>query len=231
MHSTTSFASDAPWPQSIAEDSFDRVFPEPIRERSIQFWTPVEAARQAAQFLAPAPSARVLDVGSGVGKFCIVGAATTGAIFSGIEQRPHLVEVAERAARQFRISRVAFTVGTVDDVDWSHFDAFYFFNPFEENVFAEHSALDRSVVLSEARFWSDVAFVERKLARLPVGVRVATFHGFGGRIPPSYELVAQRLVRGGVLRFWTKVSPDVTDNTGTLEALMPFPDNLDDSAA
>ena len=214
--------TEPPMRQSINEQFFDRVFPEFIRRRSANFWTPVEVARRAAEFLAPEPSARVLDVGSGVGKFCIVGAATTGASFSGIEQRQRLVDIAKWAARQFPTSRVEFTAGTIEDIDWCQFDAFYFFNPFEENVFADNGALDRSVVLSEARFWADVAFVERKLARLPVGVRVATFHGFGGRIPPSYELVAQHPMYGGALRFWTKVSPDVIDDAGTLEALMPL---------
>jgi len=214
---------ESPTPRSITEDSFDFIFPEFIRRRSLDFWTPIEVARRAAEFLAPEPDARVLDVGSGVGKFCIVGAAMTGASFSGVEQRANLVEIAKTAAREFQISRVDFTVGTIEDIDWCQFDAFYLFNPFEENVFANHGALDRSVVLSEARFWADVAFVERKLARLPVGVRVATFHGFGGRIPPSYELVAQHPLCGAVLRFWTKVSPKVMDDAGTLEALMPPP--------
>ena len=165
----------------------------------------------------------MLDAGSGVGKLCIVGSATTGALFTGIEHRAHLVAIANDAARQFRGSRVDFSVGLIDDVDWSCFDAFYFFNPFEENVFATSSALDRTVVLSEDRFWIDSAFVERKLARLRVGVRVATFHGFGGRIPPSYRLEAQLPIRGGVLRFWTKLSPDEKTEGGTLEALMPLP--------
>ena len=215
--------TEPPPRQFISEDSFDLIFPERVRIRSLDFWTPVEVARRAAEFLAPEPTARVLDVGSGVGKFCIVGAATTGASFSGVEHRPHLVEIAKRAARRFDALRVDFTVGTIEEVEWFNFDAFYLFNPFEENVFATPSALDRSVVLSEARFWADVAFVERRLARLPVGARVATYHGFGGRIPPSYELVAQHPVCGAVLRFWIKVSPEVTDNAGTLEALMTPP--------
>lgn len=218
----------APWADAaspIIEDAFDLAYPEAIRCRSANFWTPVAVARRAAEFLAPTPDARVLDIGSGVGKFCIVGSATTGAWFSGIEHRPHLVAIANRTARRFRVSRAEFVIGMIDDIDWSCFDAFYLFNPFEENIFADRGALDRSVVLSEERFWIDAAFVERKLARLPVGVRVATFHGFGGRIPPSYECVAQHRMRGGVLRLWTKVSPDEKIDGGTLEALMPLPDS------
>jgi SAM-dependent methyltransferase len=207
----------------LAEDDFDFVFPDAIRWHSSHFWTPVEVAEAAAAFLAPDPLVRVLDVGSGAGKFCIVGAATTGACFSGIEQRPHLVAVAKHAARALRVPRAEFIVGTIEDVNWSSYDAFYFFNPFEENIFREQGCFDRTVVLSEERFWRDVAFMELVLARAPVGTRIATYHGFGGCIPRSYELVDQRYYGTGILRFWTKASADDSIKDGTIEALMPEP--------
>ena len=43
-------------------------------------WTPVHVARRAAQFLVTGPETRVLDVGSGPGKFCLVGALATQGI-------------------------------------------------------------------------------------------------------------------------------------------------------
>jgi hypothetical protein len=206
----------------ILESAFDAIFPEPIRRCASHFWTPVEIAKRAAAFLAPNPSARVLDVGSGVGKFCIVGALTTGACFFGIEQRPHLVDLAKLASRKLGAPRTHFIAGTIEDVDWSPFDGLYLFNPFEENIFREQGCLDSSVVLSEERFWNDVRFIETVLARVAVGTRVATFHGFGGRIPKSYELVDQQVHNGGVLRFWTKVSAEQTSDGGILEALLPL---------
>jgi hypothetical protein len=210
--------------QDVTEEAFDIVYPKFIRRCSAHFWTPVEVATRAARFLAPSPLSRVLDVGSGVGKFCIVGALATGASFSGIEQRPNLVAVANRASGKLGAARTNFTVGTIEDVDWSLHDAFYFFNPFEENLFREQGCLDRAVILSEERFRSDVAFMEKVLAGVPIGTRVATFHGFGGRIPQGFELVDQQPHRGGVLRFWTKVFTTRTNEGGSLEALMPVPD-------
>ena len=208
----------------VSEDAFDDVYPESVRRHSARFWTPVEVAEHAAAFLAPEPSVRVLDVGSGAGKFCIVGAATTGASFSGVEHRARLVAIAHRAARSLRVAGTAFTVGTIEDVDWSSYDAFYLFNPFGENFFREQACFDRSVVLSDERFGNDVAFVEQVLALCPVGTRVATFNGFGGRIPKSYELVAQHPYPGAVLRFWTRVSPEETYEPGILEATIPVPE-------
>jgi SAM-dependent methyltransferase len=208
----------------LGEDDFDFVFPQAIRWYSSHFWTPVEVAEAAAAFLAPDPSVRVLDVGSGAGKFCIVGAATTGARFSGIEQRPHLVAVAKQASHALRVPRAEFTVGTIEGVNWSSYDAFYFFNPFEENIFQEQGCFDRTVVLSEERFWRDVGFMERVLARAALGTRIATFHGFGGRIPRSYDLVDQKYYDRGILRLWRKTSSDHSFDDGTLEALLPDPE-------
>jgi hypothetical protein len=210
----------APRNAYLADEDFDFVFPEVVRAHASQFWTPVEVAEAAAAFLAPDPSVRVLDVGSGPGKFCIVGAATTGARFSGIEQRPHLVAIAKQAACILCVPQAEFIVGTIDEVNWSSYDAFYLYNPFEENVFQEEGCYDHTVILSEQRFWRDVAFTECVLARAPMGTRIATYHGFGGRIPPSYELVDKRRYGRGILRFWTKATPDDSIEGGTVEALM-----------
>ncbi len=50
--------------------TFDDLYPEDIQNLSPMHWTPVDIARRASNFLA-IPNARVLDIGSGVGKFCI----------------------------------------------------------------------------------------------------------------------------------------------------------------
>jgi len=40
---------------------------------SLKQWTPLAIARKAAEFLAE-PGSKVLDIGSGIGKFCLTGA-------------------------------------------------------------------------------------------------------------------------------------------------------------
>jgi hypothetical protein len=65
--------------------AFDALYERRIRELSPQHWTPVRIARRAAELLTLSGAKRILDVGSGVGKFCIVGALTTEAQFVGIE--------------------------------------------------------------------------------------------------------------------------------------------------
>src|SRR3954471_8285376 len=77
---------------------FDDVYDPEIRALSPQHWTPVQVAARAATLLTQAGATRILDVGSGAGKFCIAGALSTDAHFTGVERRGRLVETARRAA-------------------------------------------------------------------------------------------------------------------------------------
>lgn len=181
---------------------FDAVYPPAIRRVSRQHWTPVEVAVRAAGLLADRPGARLLDIGSGAGKFCIVAAAVTGARVSGIEQRGRFVDVAREAAASFGVD-VDFRAGTLADCDPRLFDGLYLFNPFGENLCSTKDRLDDTVELGEARFRRDVAAAEDFLRGAAVGTRVVTYCGFGGIMPRGYERVARER-RGGTLELWVR---------------------------
>ena len=72
------FSSDA---------AFDSLYPIHIQKLSAIHWTPLSVAVTAARFLAPTKKAHVMDIGAGVGKFCVVGSIFTKGSFTGIEQR------------------------------------------------------------------------------------------------------------------------------------------------
>lgn len=190
--------------QFVSDLDFDDVFPLAARMVSYWFWTPVAVALRAAGLLARAPCRRVLDVGSGVGKFCIVGAAATGVTFVGVEHREHLVRAARQAARLVGIASAEFVHGTIDAVDVVDFDAIYLFNPFEENLWHRELRLDDEVELSARRFAADVARVQRMLERARLGTRVVTFWGFGGQMPAGYWQVLRERTRCGDLDLWIK---------------------------
>jgi SAM-dependent methyltransferase len=182
------------------------VFPSAARKVSSQFWTPVTVALRAARLLVEEGARRVLDVGSGVGKFCIVGAASTGATFVGVEHRDHFVAVARDAARRIGAPTAHFIHGTLDAVDVADFDAFYFFNPFAENLQGPDVQLDQTVPLSEPRFLTDVERALRMLVQARVGTRVVTYHGLGDDLPPGYVLAHKELRRSGCLNLWIKTT-------------------------
>ena len=106
--------------RSVVDDAlFDQVFPPAQRFRSWLHWTPVDVAMRAAALLAPGDE-RVLDVGSGVGKLCLVGAATTSGSWFGIEQDVEMVRAANMAARRLQLEhQVRFIRGDMATLDGS----------------------------------------------------------------------------------------------------------------
>lgn len=126
-------------PSTAEDEKFDLIYPLQIRQLSSIFWTPVDIAAEAAKLLVTTPGTHVLDIGCAVGKFCLVGAQFTEGRFTGIEQRRDLMDAARRAACNLQLGpAVKFIHADVMDVPFSDYDAFYLFNPFEENMFQAH---------------------------------------------------------------------------------------------
>lgn len=186
----------------VVDRVFDDVFPIELRRASSIHWTPVEVAVRAARLLAAGPDKTILDIGSGIGKFCLIAAATVKARVRGIEQRSHFVDVARAAAAELDVA-VDFVHGTLEGEDAHAVDGVYLFNPFAENLCAREDHLDDSVELSPARFSRDVEATERFLASARPGTRVVTYCGFGGAMPAGYAL-ALRESRAGRLELWIK---------------------------
>ncbi len=190
---------------TVSDFVFDDTF-LPLAERRVSslYWTPVHIALRVAEFLAPRWSTRVLDIGSGVGKFCIVGAAATGARFVGVEHRQHFVRIATAAATEARVRTARFIHGDFGALDVRSFDSIYLYNPFEESCLPETYQLDATINLSTTRFCVDVRRAETLLASARSGTRVATYHGFGGEMPPNYERALRERHGSGYLEFWIK---------------------------
>src|SRR4051812_1484123 len=127
---------------AVPDAEFDRLFPDDLRERSYLHWTPVAVAVRAAALLAPSPSGiRVLDVGAGVGKLCLIGALVTGAMWWGIEQDEVQVAAANHAAWALDVGgRTRFVHGDGSRLSWDGFDAFYFYTPFHTVMLAPHAS-------------------------------------------------------------------------------------------
>jgi hypothetical protein len=191
----------------VRDDEFDSIYPDPIRAVSDVYWTPVAVARDAALWLTKNGCDRVLDVGAGVGKFCLVGATVAPkTVFVGIEHRVHLVNVAQTAARQCRLQNVLMLCGEMTVAQWRDYDAFYLFNPFDENNFVTGAQLDDTVELTTKRYVRDVTFAERCLGAARPGTRVVTYHGFGGAMPVEYILEHEQPHGMDYLRYWVKGS-------------------------
>lgn len=172
------------------DQAIDRYLPIPLRYVSNQYWTSVKVALRVSQWLNEIGARRVLDVGSGPGKFCVLAALATNCEIVGIEQRGYLNLAARNLARSFGVEqRVRFLHGLFGEAPLETFDAYYFYSPFIENIFGPAEWLDRSVEHGEARFNREVALAEQMLRDLPVGTHVVCYNGFGGTMPKEYEVV------------------------------------------
>ncbi len=194
----------------LPDREFDEVYPKWARSLSRTHWTPVDVATRAAAFLTErtqgGKAARVLDVGSGVGKFCLVGALTTEGIFTGAELRPRLCGLAAEVARRYGVKRCTFTLEDAFALDWQRFDGFYLYNPFAEHL-PGSPVIDEDLERTPDRFHKYVSAVEERLETLPVGARLATYHGFGGRMPFDWSPVTTMRLHGGSLNLWEKTRP------------------------
>lgn len=181
--------------------NFDLIYPPEIREASCVHWTPVGIASQAAEFLVRETGTRVLDIGCGPGKFCIVGALTTPGHFTGVEQRKRLSDLARATVERANIPNTEIVHGNIAELDFSGFDAFYLFNPFEENL-ETTLKIDESVQLDGELYERYTEHVGRQLSLAPVGTRVATYCGACEEVPMGYECVETSLDYR--LKFWEK---------------------------
>jgi SAM-dependent methyltransferase len=185
--------------------AFDEQLPVSLQVKSSTHFTPVEVARHAARLLAPSPGMTVLDVGAGAGKFCLAAAfAAPCARFVGVERRPHLVEIATRLARAWGIANAWFIRGDALDLDWSQYDAFYFYNPFAEQLFEHAFVLDHTIDFDPANFILYVTAVRQRLALARPGTRLVTYHGYGAPPPLGYEREREDAIGPDRVELWVK---------------------------
>ncbi len=187
----------------MTDREFDRVFQESVRALSKVHWTPIEVARRAAELLVPDSSSRVLDLGSGAGKFCLVGAMSTEGHFVGVESRKNLVSLSKQLAQRLKLDRAEFICDDALNLDWSGFSGIYLFNPFEEHI-SEKIQFEPAGEFSPKLYKKSVELTVSKLAALPQGTRAVTFHGFGGVLSPEYRLISEDRFRAGVLQCWVR---------------------------
>lgn len=135
----------------ISDKEFDKNFPLEIERLSDKHWAPATIVKRAAKFLVNKPGTKVLDIGSGAGKFCIIGAACYDGLFVGVEQRQNLCTLAVKIAQHYQLTNLKFIHANVVDTDFSDYDAFFFYNAFYENI-EDAAAIDNSVALNPELF-------------------------------------------------------------------------------
>ncbi len=182
---------------------FQLLYPEAAHAQASMHWTPLHIARKAAEFLAVEKNVRILDIGSGAGKFCLAAAYyQPNAFFYGVEQRAELVTYAEAAGDTLGLQNVSFTHTNITEADFRTYDHFYFFNSFYENLDSGYR-IDENIHYSKDLYSTYNRFVYKQLEKKTGGTRLATFHSMEDEIPASFYEVAS--TDDGLLKFWIKV--------------------------
>jgi len=185
-----------------SDEQFHQLYPLSIQLLARRHWTPLSVVRKAAGFLAAENDVRILDIGSGVGKFCL-GAAyyKPDAFYYGVEQRKILVNHAETAKEILHLENVSFTIGNFTQLDFRNYDHFYFYNSFFENL-ASGDKIDDSIDYSGELYNYYNRYLFKQLEQKPGGTRLATFHSMEDEIPQSYHEVGAEF--DNLLKFWIK---------------------------
>lgn len=181
---------------------FDILFPEQLRVVSARHWTPLDVAKKSADYLATHAGARVLDIGSGSGKFCFVAAYYHPEVsFYGVEQRGYLVDFCNNLKKKLGMGNVHFVQANVKDFDISAYDHFYFYNSFYENLPGTQK-IDHRVSYSEQLYDYYNRSLFKKFKSLPAGTKLVTYHSLGSEVPPGFEV--ERTEYNEFLKFWVK---------------------------
>lgn len=186
----------------VNDAAFDWMYPEHFQLLSLKHWTPLAIARKAAEFLRE-PGARVLDIGSGIGKFCLAGAYHfPETYFYGVEQRLDLLQLAQDAKAYTQLTNAHFIHANITQVNFKEFDHFYFYNSFYENV-DEANQIDDTIELSVNLYNYYTQYLFTALNEKPPGTRLVTFHSLEQEIPPDYRLTD--VSYNTLLKMWIKI--------------------------
>lgn len=187
--------------QYCSDLMFDKIFPKKYQEHSPRHFTPVKVAIKAAKFLAEESSDKILDIGSGIGKVCCIGATVTNAHFYGVELRSSLSKLSTRISREHKIKNVHFINSDFTKLDFSKFQGVYFFNSFHE-YFDESCVLDETSRVSLDMYRKFHADLVKKLNECKSGTRLVTYYTFKNKIPSTFQFL--RSDKTKLLKFYVK---------------------------
>jgi SAM-dependent methyltransferase len=181
------------------DELVDALLPDDLKAHADQHFAGSYAIKLAAAFLSESAQSKILDIGSGSGKFCQLGALLQPqSHFIGLEYRASLVNLAIEISARLSLNNVAFLHQNVIDLSFADFTGFFMFNPFLEHRNSAARMQDFSdLPANETTYFSHVY---EQFAQCVPDTRIVTLYVSPSQIPDNFTCVDQKM--GGMLRFY-----------------------------
>ncbi len=184
------------------EQSFDDLTLDKFKSIAEVHWSSFSSIQMVVDFLDRTDSTNILDIGSGIGKFCILGAKLTNIHFTGVEIRESLHKEAVRILKKYALENVTLIHDDIKNLDFSPFDAFYYYNPFCEHI-ATNNWIEKSDFLEEDKYYEYEDIVLQKLEQKETGTIVILHYAKTLFLSENYQLLD--IQQDGEITFWKKI--------------------------
>jgi len=186
----------------IKDSEFDEIYPPDVRKLSPRHFTPFHVSEKVSEWLNEYEKPlNLVDLGCGVGKFCFTIGALTNHNITGIDFRKNYIQLCNRLNGRFRYLNVKFIEQNILDLEFSNYNAFYFFNSFLEQV-DDTAMLDERYERSPKIYLLYQRHLRNQLTLMPKGTIVVTYHAYDSQIPSNY--VVMQSTFDGLLKLWKR---------------------------
>ena len=184
-----------------ADELVESFYSENSKNLSYRHFTPFHVVKKAVSFLVRDDKDRILDIGSGNGKFCHIASCLSQAEFVGVEYRKDLVDEARDILSHLGSSNTTFHCANIVDIAFQSFSGVYLFNPFLEHI-DPTARMDENSTLSWENYQRYVDHVKNQLAVMKKSSRLVTYYYKETLLPD--EFVCKEMHFGGTLKFYEK---------------------------
>jgi hypothetical protein len=187
--------------KEVFDDEIDFLLNPSFQPHADRHFTSIYIAQLAVKFLTENGEKHILDIGSGTGKFCLIGGMISTSKFTGIEYRSDFVEEANKFISAAELTHVQFINANMLDCSFEDYNAFYMFNPFLEHV-DPTATMGSGVQPSETLYHKYNQHVVNQLNNCAEGTRLVTYYINENLIPKSF-VIRKKMIQQTLL-FWEK---------------------------
>ncbi len=131
----------------------------------------------------------------------MIGSVLSTSTFVGVEKRRNLFLQSETTAKLLGLKTAHFVNDNIVNIQFSDYDAFYYFNPFCEQI-ANSDWIDKKPEFSVKKHGEYEQYVFSQLQNMPKGTKVITYCSNDFSLPVSYRI--NNMMFEGLLVLWMK---------------------------